>query len=421
MNTKVYYLSNGIPVIICNTSFHTCKILISLGFGASDEAPHEYGITHFIEHLLGQSVTGEKNFGYLKNKIEALGGCISLYTNYEKIACFVNTLPEHLIDAIEIIAPQITSPSFNTKSIEHEKHIILDEYKRYTSNNSWHFFKHETLFKNTELEHCVLGTEETIQSFTTEMLLEYYFSHLSKNKTNIVVVGPIYNSTKLLTELEKKFGKIPSTPSTQREHKYLAIQPTFKHDLKTDLKNIKIAFAFSPKISYDRKTQNNIGLFRKILQDRLMNALRYKNGLVYSIQCLTMGIPNTKLYTIETEITQKNIEPVIKTIANVCKNILTTEPVTQEELQHAKNVIKFNNALIMDSVDKSCNLHSQHMLHYNSMYNINYEAQILNEIQPSDIQNTAHIFLNANLSIVSQGSDLGCNIMKLWQDFFKHS
>ena len=77
---SVHYLSNGIPVIVCGASFQTCKISVNLGFGARDEKEQEYGITHFIEHLVGQSVTGEATFDSLKKKIEVFGGNINLYT-----------------------------------------------------------------------------------------------------------------------------------------------------------------------------------------------------------------------------------------------------------------------------------------------------------------------------------------------------
>ena len=116
--THLYCLSNGIPVVVSNTFFQTCKILISLDFGASDETQGEYGITHFIEHLLGQSVSGETSFGNLQKKIERLGGNIGLYTSYTKIGCWVNVIPENLVDAVKIIAPQIMTPLFDEQKIK---------------------------------------------------------------------------------------------------------------------------------------------------------------------------------------------------------------------------------------------------------------------------------------------------------------
>ena len=415
MKPEIYYLSNKIPVIICNTDFQTCKILISLDFGGFDETVQEYGITHFIEHLLGQSVSGEKSFGHLKKKIETLGGDINLYTNYEKIGCFVNVLPEYLIDVVNIVAPQIITPVFDVKSVEHEKNVILEEYNRYVASNSWTIFKYQSLFKNTGLEHCILGTVENIQSFTAETLSKYYFSHLSSNKCNIVIIGSVYDLKNLLSKLENTFGKIPYI---SYERNFSAIQQTVKHNLKLDTENIKLALSFSAKIPYERKDQIIIGLLRKILQDRLIDSLRYKKGLVYFIRCSTMGIPGTKLYTIETETNIQNIKSVVKTIALVCKNILKIEPITQEELKFAKNVIKFNSAKIMDSIDKSCDLFAQYMIHYHSVYNADYEDEILNKIQLSDIQDMAQKFLNSPLSVVTQGPEYDCDIVKLWEEQF---
>ncbi len=414
-DTQLYHLSNGIPVILSNTTNHTCKILVSLHFGACDETPLEYGITHFIEHLLSQSVTGEKNFGNLKKKIEILGGDISLYTTYNKIGCYVNILPEYLIDAIKIIAPQITHPKFNSEMIEQEKRIVLNEYRRYVATNSWFLFAQENLFRNTGLGHCLAGTPDTIQSFTPDTLSDYYHSHLSSDKFNIVVIGQINTQSQLLTELETAFGSIPLIPYT---HKSWQTKPTVAHDFKQDMLHTKLVLAFPDNISDTRKNQIAIGVFRKILQDRLINTLRYKNSLIYSIQCLTMGVGNTKIYTIETEALPQTIETIVHQIALTCKNILTAEPITQTELQSAKNFIKYQNARKMDSIDKICETHAQYMNHYGDIYNIDIENTELNNLTLSEVTTAGHILLCAPLSVITQGPQKNDNLLHTWEQHF---
>ncbi len=413
--TNVHFLSNGIPVILRNAPFHTCKMLFSLHFGAGDETAPEYGITHFIEHLLGQSTTGDKTFGTLTKKIEILGGAISLYTTYNKIGCYINILPEHLIDTIQIIAPQITSPVFDTEKIEQEKHIILTEHKRYIAQNSWFLFAQKNLFKNTGLGHSMTGTPETIKSFTSESLSKYYHSHLSSDKFNIVVIGQINNTEKLLSELESTFGNMPHTPY---KRKSWTTTPVIAHNFKHDSNNTKLVLAFAANIPDTRKDQIATGLFKKILQDRLINALRYQNGLVYSVKCLTMGVGNTKLYTIETEAQPHQIETITKVIASECTNILTIQPITSKELQIAKNVIKYQNARVMDSIDKSCETYAQYMNHYGKVYDFDMENLELEKTTLSDIITTGHTILNAPISIITQGPEQNDNIINIWTKSF---
>lgn len=413
--TDVHYLSNRIPVILHDAPFHTCKILFSLHFGACDETTPEYGITHFIEHLLGQSTTGDRTFGTLTKKIETLGGDISLYTTYNKIGCYINILPEHLIDTIQIIAPQIMSPRFDTEKIEQEKHIILTEHKRYSTQNSWFLFAQENLFKNTGLGHNITGTPETIASFTAEFLSKYYHSHLSCDKFNIVVIGPINNQDKLLSELESAFGNMPHTPYIQQSW---TTTPTIAHNLKPDVSNTKLVLAFAAKIPDTRKAQIATGVFKKILQDRLINALRYKNGLVYSVKCLTMGVGNTKLYTIETEVQPQLLETISQIIALECKNILESNPITTNELQNAKNVIKYQNARVMDSIDKICETYAQYMKHYNKVYDFDNENLELSNLTISDLTNIGRTFLNSPISIVTQGPTKNDNLITIWNNSF---
>lgn len=414
-NAHLYHLSNGIPVIICNSAFQTCKILVSLNFGARDENSSEYGITHFIEHLLGQSVTGESTFGNLQKQIEKLGGNVNLYTNYSRIGFWVNVIPENIVDVVKIIALQIMNPIFDVQKIEQEKTVILDEYRRSADNKSWLVFKYTNLFKNTGLGHDILGTPETIQSFTKEVLSDYYFSHLSNDKCNIVIVGQVNNTQKLLSELENGFGKMPCI---SYEHNIQPIQQTVAHNLKSSDKNIKLALGFDAQVSDERKNQIIASVFMTILQKRLMKVLRYEKGLVYTIKCPTVGVMNTKLYTIETENSVRYIENIVKNIAIVCKNILSSEQITAEELQIAKNVFKYSLLRDMDSIDASCGIYAQYMAYYHKLYDVNTDKQILDGLTLDSVISAGLVLLNAPLSIVTQGPEYNCDIVDVWKKYF---
>ena len=412
---NVHFLSNGIPVIFCDVAFQTCKISVNLGFGARDEKAQEYGITHFVEHLIGQSVVGEPSFDQLKKKIEVFGGNINLYTTYSKINLFVNVLPEYLPDVVKIIAPQIVTPLFNEQNIEKEKNIILDEYRRSLGNKSWLLFKQINLFKNTGFGHYILGTPEIIKSFNKTMVFDYYFSHLSNDKCNIVVVGQVKDKQNLLSELENLFGNIPYI---HYEHYIQSVQQTCEHNLKPEEKNIKLVLAFAAKIPDERKDQIAIGVFKKILQDRLRKVLRYEKGLVYTIQCATMGNIDTRLYTIETETLPENTENIIENIATVCKNILEQNLITAEELQSAKNSFKYSILREMDSVDTCCEIYAQHMMYYGKLYDVDTEKQILDNLKLNDIIKIGQSLLNAPVSIVTQGPMYDFDIVSAWHKFY---
>ena len=413
--THLYYLSNGIPVVVSNTFFQTCKILISLDFGASDETQGEYGITHFIEHLLGQSVSGETSFGNLQKKIERLGGNIGLYTSYTKIGCWVNVIPENLVDAVKIIAPQIMTPLFDEQKIKQEKNIILDEYNRVTDKKSWALFKYKHLFKGTGFGHNILGTPENIQSFSKEVVSNYYFSHLSSDKCNIVIVGCVQNIQNLLLELEKAFSNMPSVAY---EHKNNLVQQTFVHETKNDAKNVKLVLAFCAKIADNREEQIAVNIFRIILQKRLIDVLRYKKGLVYTIICQTIGGVNTKLYTIETENSAQHVECIVKDIAVVCKNILNAEPITKEELQTAKNIVKYSLLREMDSIDVCCDIYSKYLAYYKKLYSLDTEKQMIDSLDVADVSRIGRLVFYAPLSVVSQGPEYNCSIIDVWNKIF---
>ena len=51
-NPTLHKLSNGITVILDPMDLETTNMKIRINGGARIEQPHEYGISHFIEHML---------------------------------------------------------------------------------------------------------------------------------------------------------------------------------------------------------------------------------------------------------------------------------------------------------------------------------------------------------------------------------
>ena len=411
---SVFYLSNGIPVIIDNADSLTCSISVNLGMGTQNESCKEYGITHFLEHMLGQGTRTCSSFSLLNRQLETCGAILDIRTSLDDISFSGTVLAENLHTLIEIIADELQNSLFDNNVIENEKKVIRNEYRRYVNTNLWWLFKAEKLLG----AHNVLGTPEIIQSFTKQHLLDYYHKHLSSDNMLIVISGKISNEEILKKQLEQLFSWIPKQDIPNMS---INITPTIAHNFISDAKNQKITFAWADSIEstiVNRKRKAAMGLFRKILQDRLIYAVREQNGLSYSIQCSTMGWADAKLHTINSETLPQNLERLITTVADVCRNIISDTPITAKELFSAQMVVKLQNAQIMESGVKRCALYANYFKKYKSVYNISAEINQINHLVLTDIMMAGHNFFAAPISILTQGDTLECDVKDAWYKHF---
>lgn len=411
---SIFYLSNGIPVIIDNADSLTCSISINLGIGTQNESRDEYGITHFLEHILGQGTSTYSSFSLLNRRLESCGAILDIRTSLDDISFSGTVLAENLEELIEIVADEIKNSLFDDRVIENEKKVILDEYRRYVNANLWWLFKAEKLLG----AHNILGTPEIIQSFTRRHLLDYYHRHLSSDNMLVVISGKISNEEILKKRLEQFFSWIP-----KRDIKKVStnITPTVAHNFTSGAKNQKITFAWADcieSIGVNRDRKAAMGLFRKILQDRLMYVVREQNGLSYSVQCSTMEWAGAKLHTINSETLPQNIECLIATIADVCRNVISDRPIAVKELLSAQMVAKLQNAQIMDFGAKRCALYANYFRKYKSVYNVSAEINQINNLVLDDIMIAGRDFFVAPISILTQGDVLECNVKDTWNKYF---
>lgn len=410
----IFRLSNGIPVIIDNADSLTCSISVNLGIGTQNESRAEYGITHFLEHMFGQGTHTHSSFSLLNRRLESCGAILDIRTSLDDISFSGTVLAENLNTLIETIADELQNSLFDDSVIENEKKVILDEQRRYENVNSWWLFKAKKLLG----AHNILGTPETIQSFARQHLLDYYHRHLSADNMLIVISGKISNKETLKKQLEQLFSWIPKQDIKKASTN---ITPTIAHNFISGAKNQKIAFAWADSIessvtNRDRKAA--MGLFRKILQNRLMQAVREQNGLSYSIQCSTMEWAGTKLHTINSETLPQNIGHLIANTANVCRSIISNTPITADELLSAQMVVKLQNAQIMEFGTKRCALYANYFRKYKAIYNVATETNRINNLVLDDIIMAGHDFFATPISILTQGPVLECNVIDTWYKYF---
>src|SRR6202041_1849819 len=169
---------------------HSVSVGIWLRSGSRREPTALNGISHFIEHMVFKG-TNRRSAEDIAREVDSVGGMLDAFTSKEMVCFNTKVLDEHLSKVFDVIADMVIEPKFAQDEIEREKSVILEEI-RMTQDNPEDLV-HELFSQNFWQPHPlgkpILGTPETVSSFTREALFEWFRASYAPNNLVITAAG----------------------------------------------------------------------------------------------------------------------------------------------------------------------------------------------------------------------------------------
>jgi len=285
---QIKTLANGIT-IVHRQVLHTeiSHVGIMLDIGSRDELESEQGLAHFWEHLAFKGTEKKSNIQII-NRLDLIGGELNAYTTKEKICFHASILTPYFERALELITDITFNSTFPEREIEKERSVILEEMSMYyeAPEDAIQDDFDELLFPNHPLGVNILGTQETVKSFTKSHLHAFIDRNLDTSRIVISSIGHLAHE-KVFAWAEKHAGGIKS----KKEHMIRIIPPAMipvKKIIKRGLTQSHVAIG---RQSYAIENPNRLAFFMLInlLGGPSMNSLlnvsvRERHGLVYSIE-----------------------------------------------------------------------------------------------------------------------------------------
>jgi len=190
--------------------------------GSRLEEPAENGISHFIEHMLFKG-TLRRSAEDIARSVDSIGGNLDAFTSKELVSFNAKVLDEHLPRAFDILSDLMLNPAFREQDIEKEKGVILEELKMEMDNPEYlvHEIFCSNFWKGHPLGKPILGTRETLGSFTREMVNNYFRRIYVPSNIIITAAGNLKHEG--LIELARQYfeplawsGPMPPSPAPPR-------------------------------------------------------------------------------------------------------------------------------------------------------------------------------------------------------------
>jgi len=340
MHIEQTTLPTGLTVVSAALpDFESAAILVVVRAGSRDEAPHQSGVAHFLEHMAFKGTTTRSALD-IAVEIECLGANINAFTSQEMTAYHITGLKHAVPDAMAILGDVLTRSRFDPADVALESSVISQEIAR--KNDDPGALCGEgfiaTAYPDQPMGRPVLGDPAFVAAATRDDLIGFVARHYATARMVVVATGAIEHQF-LLDLATRHFEAIPAGLGTGAR-----TPPTYRGGLhrthRTDFKQVNLALGF-PSVAVDAPGY----LAHKMLSlalghgmsSPLFQEVRQKRGLVYGVGAGSSHGSDSGLLAIQAGMTPENLDTFLQV---ACAEVMrTTNEIAPLDFTRARNLL----------------------------------------------------------------------------------
>jgi len=326
--------------------------------GSRNEARGATGIAHFLEHMMfkGTPTYGQGQFARL---VEQNGGQDNAFTSQDVTSYYVNIASEKIGLVIDLESDRMQNLKLDPKDIASEREVVIEERRTRTEDDPGGFLGEEVssiAFKSHSYQAPIIGWMEDIKRITPEEIRAFYKTYYMPNNAILVAVGD-FKATELLAKIRAKFGRIPKGPPPPP---VLAVEPPQNGERRVIVsKQAQLPIVY---LGFHVPNQKSPDAFSLEMLSTILSegrASRLYKRLVYEQQLALEAGGDYNYFSHDPGLfwfwgtpmpghTPDEMEKAL--LAEMDR--LKREPVTDEELQRAKNQVEATFVFQDDSVHR---------------------------------------------------------------------
>ena len=385
---EVIALDSGVRLILNSMdSVRSVSIGIWCNNGSVNENDDEQGISHFIEHMLFKGTKTRDHF-QIVNEIDRLGGQMNAFTSKECTCFYVKCLDEHFRATAEVLTDMICNPTFPADELEKEKGVIIEEINMNADDPDDVAFDilEDNVYCGMGMSHPVLGTKETVSSFTHDKLDEYYFDHYTRDEIIVSLAGS-FDRNEVIEYFEDKFYNLKEHREFITDKNISPVSNGRYIEVTKDIEQAHIAMGIRLFPAEDPRRYPMMLLCNLLgggMSSRLMQNVRVKKGLAYSVYSMTGFYSHTGLFVICAGVAKNKVDEALKAIKEELDR-LKGDDISAEEFQSSKEQLKSSFIFGQESVQNLMIYNDRNLLTYGRCITPSEVLNMLDDITLEDI------------------------------------
>ena len=365
--------------------------------GSRNEARGATGIAHFLEHLMfkGTPTHGQGQFARL---VEQNGGQDNAFTSQDVTSYYVNIAADKIDLVIDLESDRMHNLLLDAKEINSEREVVIEERRTRTEDDPGGFLGEEVstiAYKSHPYGAPIIGWMEDIKRITPAEIRAFYKTYYIPNNAILVAVGD-FKAPEVLAKIRTKFGRIPKGPTVPP---VLAVEPPQNGERRVIVK--KQAQLPIVYIGYHVPNQKSPDAFPLEMLSTILSegrASRLYKRLVYERQLALEAGGDYNYFAHDPNLfwfwgtpmpgqTPETMERALLGEMEALKN----EPVSDEELQRAKNQVEATFVFQEDSVHRRAALLARFEL-IGGYENKDRFVERLRAVTAADVQRVARTY-----------------------------
>ncbi|MCW4113524.1 insulinase family protein [Aurantimonas sp. MSK8Z-1] len=340
MSVEISRLANGLTIATDTMpQLESAALGIWVKAGARDEAPEEHGIAHLLEHMAFKG-TSRRSARRIAEEIEDVGGELNAATSVETTAYYARVLKDDVPLALDLLADIITDSRFDPQELEREQQVILQELGAAEDTPDDIVFDHfqEAAFRGQIIGRPILGTRDTVKSFTSTGLRAYLGQHYAPDRMIVVAAGAV-DHDKVARQASDAFGGM-AVPGPEKRRAIARTPASYtggEFREVRDLMDAQMVLGFEGRPYYARDfyaSQILSMILGGSMSSRLFQEVRERRGLCYAISSFHWSFSDSGIFGVHAATGEAELAELAETI--VAELMKAAEGIGEDEVVRAR-------------------------------------------------------------------------------------
>ena len=378
--------------------------------GSRDEMPEVNGISHFIEHMVFKGTT-TRSASQFAREVDAIGGNLDAFTGKETICFNIKVLDENVPAALDLLTDLVLHPTFDPSDLAKEQGVILEEIKMDEDNPDYlvHELFTQNFWKDDALGRPILGTAKTVSSFNQAIVLDEYAKRFTPANMVFTAAGNLKHE-EFVEQVAAAFASLSASSSSKLVRAAAPIAyPHITLKNKKSLEQVQFCLAV-PSLPVADPDRYAAYLLNSILgggmSSRLFQSIREERGLAYSIYSEMNPFRDTGSLAVYAGCSIERTREVLDLTLAELKRI-KAEPVACEELERAKNQIKGNMVIGLESSNSRMSSLARQQMYWGRFFSLDEITTEIDRVTAGDLQRLAQQLLQPESLALTLLGNLG--------------
>lgn len=396
---EISQLTNGLR-IVTRTMTETESVTVNFFVGAGgryEDLKTEYGVSHFLEHLLFKGTNKRPTAKQISEEIDSVGGYINAYTTEDHTSYYIKLPRNYFGLAFNVMADIMTDPLFEQAQIDLERNVILEEMKVFKDDPSRYVFDFvgDLLWPQDTLRTNVIGNEQIINSMSRDTIVDYFNQLYTMNNMVISVAGNVTHKQVIDIAMELLASKNSMVSRTWQPVKG-RISNT-KVNLKTEDTNQAHIVLAGRAPHIDAKDEASMKLLSTILgsgsSSRLFINVRELKALAYTVHMGYYNFIDSGKFEIYAGVNHDKVPEAMQAINEELQKI-QHNLADQKELNKAKEQVRGHYIMGLEGNAAVADMMGLQMILTGKVRSLQEMLQKIDEVTVQDVLEAAQSYLH---------------------------